>query len=529
MAVATDQGQHRDLPTPVVVFLDGKRRGRTQRLSGERISIGTQQGACIRLPQDELPADLAQGTSGDLAVLERRGLTYQLRGKPGVDIWVNGEPTSEIVLASGDVLEIGEGGPVLRFRLYQPGTPAYKSMREAFSDCLDCARYSDRGIGGQTALFLAGSLSQLGRETSPKVRLTLLLVLIVIVFGLGWMWFKGFQLQRRLESELARVQGMADLVQKVEPGVMLVPDRQAELESRLSQSLERIEALESRLAAPARVITAASRSVVFLQAGYGFLDPETGAPLRFAGAEANGQPLTDPQGNPLMTLEGEGPEVIILLTGTGFVASKSGLVITNRHIATPWEADDAARQLVAMGLQPQFKRLIGYLPGLPDSFELSVLNLSESSDVALLQAQGLPPGVEPLAFATALPEAGDNVVVLGYPAGIQALLARIDPTQMKAIVGEGKVDFWSVVQRLSSGGHISPLASEGIVGQVSSSAVVYDAETTHGGSGGPVLDMEGRVVAVNAAGLETFGGSNIGVPAAQAISLIDQPVAAPQQ
>ena len=54
--------------------------------------------------------------------------------------------------------------------------------------------------------------------------------------------------------------------------------------------------------------------------------------------------------------------------------------------------------------------------------------------------------------------------------------------------------------------------------------VVYDAETTHGGSGGPVLDLEGRVVAVNAAILTEFGGSNMGVPAIQAAALLQTDV-----
>ena len=59
---------------------------------------------------------------------------------------------------------------------------------------------------------------------------------------------------------------------------------------------------------------------------------------------------------------------------------------------------------------------------------------------------------------------------------------------------------------------IAPLASRGIVGQTSDAAIVYDAETTHGGSGGPVLNARGEVIAVNAAILPEFGGSNLGVP-----------------
>ena len=75
--------------------------------------------------------------------------------------------------------------------------------------------------------------------------------------------------------------------------------------------------------------------------------------------------------------------------------------------------------------------------------------------------------------------------------------------------------FWSVAARLAEADQIAPLASRGIVGQVTPATIVYDAETTHGGSGGPVLDINGSVVAVNAAILPEYGGSNLGVPVAK--------------
>ena len=52
--------------------------------------------------------------------------------------------------------------------------------------------------------------------------------------------------------------------------------------------------------------------------------------------------------------------------------------------------------------------------------------------------------------------------------------------------------------------------------------MVYDAETTHGGSGGPVLDMSGAVVAVNSAILPEYGGSNLGVPATKMRALLEE-------
>ena len=84
------------------------------------------------------------------------------------------------------------------------------------------------------------------------------------------------------------------------------------------------------------------------------------------------------------------------------------------------------------------------------------------------------------------------------------------------------IGFWSVAERLAAEGDIAPLASRGIVGQVTLATVVYDAETTHGGSGGPVLDIDGAVVAVNTAILPEFGGSNLGVPAAKVRALLEE-------
>jgi hypothetical protein len=126
-------------------------------------------------------------------------------------------------------------------------------------------------------------------------------------------------------------------------------------------------------------------------------------------------------------------------------------------------------------------------------------------------------------LAEKAPRPGDEVIVMGYPAGIQALLARADPETVRAIMEAEPPDFWQLARRLSADGLIEPLATVGVVGQVTPTSVVYDAETTYGGSGGPVLNLDGRVLAVNAAILPQFGGSNLGVPAAEALRLLREP------
>jgi S1-C subfamily serine protease len=51
--------------------------------------------------------------------------------------------------------------------------------------------------------------------------------------------------------------------------------------------------------------------------------------------------------------------------------------------------------------------------------------------------------------------------------------------------------------------------------------LIYDAQTTHGGSGGPVFDASGKVIGVNFAILSSFSGSNFAVPIARAAKMLE--------
>lgn len=122
---------------------------------------------------------------------------------------------------------------------------------------------------------------------------------------------------------------------------------------------------------------------------------------------------------------------------------------------------------------------------------------------------------------------GNEVIVLGYPLGIRALMARTGQAFLQQLMEEGDMDFWTAAERLSAEGYVAPLASRGIIGQVTGQAVVYDAQTTHGGSGGPVLSTAGEVVAINSAVLPEFAGSNLGVPSRHARRLLQLDTAPP--
>ena len=59
---------------------------------------------------------------------------------------------------------------------------------------------------------------------------------------------------------------------------------------------------------------------------------------------------------------------------------------------------------------------------------------------------------------------------------------------------------------------IRPLITQGHIGDILPDKIVFDAQTTSGGSGGPVFNHQGKVIGVTYAILKGFGGSNFGIP-----------------
>ena len=455
------------------------------------------------------------------AELRRRGESYQLVGSPGQDLWVNGERIESLVLASGDIIEIGKDGAVIRFRLYPAESGAVKSMSDVFSDCLACARHERGGVLRRTGVFLAGVPVGLATQTSLRFRVSVVASLAVLIAATVMLAQRSADLEQRLAEGQTQILGIAALVENTQGN----PATQVELAHMLAQvrdsmtaTTQRLGALERRSETSSRIIAAATRAVVLLQGSYGFVDSATGRPLRLVPGPG-GRPIRGPGGDPLMTLEGEGPVFEVRYTGTGFVVRSDGLILTNRHLAAPWEFDKGARRMMAQGLKPVLLRFIAYLPEITRPFEVKIVRLSEDADLAVLRG-AVPASIRPLPISTTPVQPGNEVIVLGYPLGIRALMARTGQAFIQQLMEEGDMNFWTAAERLAAEGYVAPLASRGIIGQVTGQAVVYDAQTAQGGSGGPVLSTTGEVVAINSAILPGFGGSNLGVPAQHAMRLL---------
>jgi len=309
-----------------------------------------------------------------------------------------------------------------------------------------------------------------------------------------------------LLSGCATVSPPAASVQAIERRVQSLEERMARMEARQSQ---RSDALEK-----------ARGAVAYIWGTYTFVDAD-GRPLRHVLNEV-GQPVADPQGEPLVDIRGTGPVAYAHYCGTAFLAGPRGELLTNRHVVQPWWLEKQDEALMQAGLKPVFLILRAFFQERNSSVPIEVLSFDEKADIALARTVDWVPEAAPLELfpaAAAIREA-QPVFLLGYPTGLEAVLAKLDD-RVKAELGlEGPCSYYTA-ERLSARGYLKPTATSGFLWEVYPHALVYDARTVGGGSGGPVLDMSGRVLGVNAAYLEEFQGGNYGVPVARGRALLE--------
>ena len=460
-------------------------------------------------------ADGALGDESVVARLHRSGESYEIEALEDQPLWVNGERVSAKKLEHRDVIEFGSEGPLSRFELLSDGTRERKSVSDIFGDCVDYVRVSRRPIIVRLFCALRDMLRGFTLETTVLFRISVVVAIIILAAVTVELGRLNLQLQQQIKSESERLESVSSALVRARKEALSPGDLNAlrqELGHRLTAATERLALLEERTEASARVIAAAMRSVIFLQGAYGFRDTKTNRMLRYV-VDGEGQVLLSPRGQPLLTLEGDGPVAERQFTGTAFIVTETGVLVTNRHVALPWEEDAGIEGFALQGMEPELIRFIGYLPEVIEPFTVKLLKFSEEADLAILQCSDITGSLPHLAIGDRPPKPGDEVIVMGYPTGLRAMLAQTGKAFIEELQESEDLDFWQIAARLSEEKFIRPLASRGIIGQVTRAAVVYDAETTHGGSGGPVLDMDGDVIAVNAAIIPEYGGSNIGVPA----------------
>jgi len=295
----------------------------------------------------------------------------------------------------------------------------------------------------------------------------------------------------------------------------------AALKKQLGDAQNRLSQLEKEDKVAETVVQKYGPSVCLLHVVVEFLDKQSGRPLQVA-VDANGKPQVDDKGMAQLDIGGPGPRLQVDAFGTGFLAGADKTILTNHHVAEPWWHDDELKRLLDQGVDPYVASYEAYFPGKSVAIPAKLGRISSEADVATLKLENPPPAHTELLELDDRREAsitGEPVVLMGYPTGVEGILARANSDVVQKIAS-GAQDVGQVMSRIASEQLIRPTTTQGHIGDVLKDKIVYDAATTSGGSGGPLFNRNGKVIGINFAILRGFGGSNLAVPARFANELL---------
>jgi S1-C subfamily serine protease/CheY-like chemotaxis protein len=295
-----------------------------------------------------------------------------------------------------------------------------------------------------------------------------------------------------------------------------------ELRKQLLDTQGRLNRLESEGKFAETIVKSYGSSVCLLHVVVEFLDRGTGNSIRIA-VDSLGKPLLDDKGMVQLDIAGNGPHLQLDVFGTGFLVRNDGRLLTNHHVAEPWWGNDELKTLIDHGAAAYALSYTAYFPGGQRGISAKLDKISAQADVATLRLDGGLPTHSTLLDLDDRKDAsvaGDAVVLIGYPTGIEGILARAGPEAAKEITGNNS-EVRQIVSQLAAQKLIRPTTTQGHIGDVLQDKIVYDAATTSGGSGGPLFNRNGKVIGVNFAILNGFGGSNLAVPVKYAKELLN--------
>ena len=293
------------------------------------------------------------------------------------------------------------------------------------------------------------------------------------------------------------------------------------LRKQLQETQTRLNRLENEGKVAETIVHTYGPSVCLLHVVVEFRDKDSGQLIRIS-TDANGKPQVDDKGMVSLDTGGTGPPLQLDVFGTGFLIARDGRLLTNHHVAEPWWGDAELKQLLEKGATAFAASYTAYFPEASQGIAAKVDRISPNADVATLKLQDPAPAHAALLELDERSQAsvtGEPVVLIGYPTGIEGILARAGSDVTQKVAGDAH-DVTQIVSQLAAQHLIRPTTTQGHIGDVLKDKIVYDAATTSGGSGGPLFNRDGKVIGVNFAILTDFGGSNLAVPVRYADELV---------
>lgn len=491
----------------------------TEVLSSDRIRIGSNPACDLRLPASEIP----EGAT--VLELARSNGHYRIKSYDSrLGITHNGQPiTSNSKLNDGDEIRVGATSNVMLTFFPVGGLPALVPgpraethvapfIEHAALESAATARRDDAKV------FLREFTRELVREISVTTKLLTFAIALALV---GGMLYIGFAMYRELQTSRRIIDEQNKQIREMQKGG-------EELSRQISQLSGKNDEFVKSLSFAPTTWTNYHKGVCLIYGTYYFVEKGTGRPLRYPeqkqeGDDSAGTQSSDPT---QLTPEGKGTIYEREFVGTGFYVGDV-YVLTNRHVAQPWLADEGVLTLnTTVQVQPRLKKIMAFFPDSPQPVTLKFKMAAQQEDLAVctLDLKDLPAGtpVLPLDRDADSVSVGKNVVMMGYPNGPDRILALLNDAERMSVTARYGSSNETLLNYLAQAKRIQPLTTQGHITDKDSRLIVYDATTAAGGSGSPLFGQSGRVIGVNFEVFTENSASNHAVPVRHAIALLQK-------
>lgn len=577
-------GEQNSMKRIVIRHISGARASQTDTLEFENareILLGRDPGATVKF--DPNRDDLVSRLHAKIVRLHEDPPVFSIADlKSQNGTFVNGKRVhGPVQLNPGDLIRLGDKGPELCFDLDPPPRSLPRATRVA-SDFKDETRTrtgadpnrtaddraslrgaelvpSKASVGRETVLKI---ISQTQRETRSRMLVIGTLFGLVLLAVVGWFAYQNYigemLAESRIQSELAKAEKKHDeTLRKIQQNQ---PISSAEIAGKFSGSTVLIEMSW-------KLIYVGTGQQVYHRWGQACMHwVVKGKRYRCAKASPT-LPFYTLQSNrlePFLTTQPDGNPIGGKGSGSGFVVSADGFILTNRHVAASWETRYPSENLPLPGilelcadlnnpdchkfLDPQnaavqsiLSTLLDWVPtkslafgGKPASGKTSdgthtyldvvfpnsrqriaarLVRVSDHADAALIKIDVVKP-LMPIEFGDQAVRAGDPVTVLGYPGVSPDLAVKIRSEDTFNREAEWK----TIPQPTVTGGNIGKVLTgdnlpedESITdyfGQFTEAYQLTVNATGAGNSGGPVFDQRARVVGIFTAS-RIYGGTMI--------------------
>ena len=507
------------MATGLVIHISSGEDRHTEILTDERVRIGNSENAELRLRASSLPKNVSNGC---LLELVRQDGSYLVSDfDRSLEITKNSE--SFVVgsaIEDGDEIRVVGSDLVLQFFPVRslPAVVANPAREAHVAPFIEAAAIESAATARRddAKVFLREFTRELVREINPSTKLITLAIAIALVGGvlyIGFAMYKELQRSRRLIGD----QG-SQLDQ--------MKEQSKELNNQLKELGRENREIRDSLSLAVKLRSEYGRGVCLISGSYYFVEAGTGRPLRYPETQTSESGAAVQSGDQPAALTPDGQAAIAEyeFVGSGFYVG-GGFVLTNRHIAQPWIADDRAQSLTTVRSQPRLKKLMAYFPDYPQPISLKFVAASQRDDLSVcsLEIESVPDTIPllPLEMDSDAVAVGKTVVMMGYPSGPDRLLALLDDAESRGIQQRyGSLD--ALLGYLATSKRIQPLTTQGNITDLDVRRIAYDARTAEGGSGAPLFGPSGRVIGVNFAVFTENQASNFAVPIRFSLPLLER-------